>query len=634
MLKNARQAFQKIRFFGHRYTVLNLVTYVLATLWVAGIGLWAMFTDQDVLRTLFLIAILLVNATLVAHFSATWARGLVHPVLRLIIKTILLTTGTWLLAIIAIYMAYGLYETHGLPDTVTMIMTLGVPVLIQKVPPLVYYFAHKYIFALRLYTQFSYYQGGQMDFASVANYRGKKVKYIRGSHLWTKAIILGSSTYEYDPKSKLIGDPTDANLITFGMIGSGKSTTTIWPNLLSYAGSAFILDPKAEHLATAYHRRQGKTGGFNGKCIVLDPFDYRADHTIPSSGYNPLSEIDPTNESGTLGLIKLIAESLVIDEQNTNTGRHFVDMPRKIVAGFIGHVLTTQPKENHHLPFVLDLLYGIDEFGIANHKKFKETLFDMRCNDALGGIIQQSAKDLMDMGDKERGSMLSTLSRSLDWIGDPVMREHLKQPSDFAFQDIGVDGYSTTVYVCIPLHKMGSYNRWLRVLTSLSFAIMRSRKARPKVPTLFLLDEFPQLGKFDIIHKAYATERATGIRLWVFCQNWSQLKGLYGEGAYDFLAGSTSQFFGVNDIETATIVSNNLGTRTTDGQTKPLMTPAEVMSLLDKEANRQIVFPASTGKAQRKKLPYLLERHTYKRYRNDFRAVAVRLPTSRRTTAY
>ena len=86
---------------------------------------------------------------------------------------------------------------------------------------------------------------------------------------------------------------------------------------------------------------------------------------------------------------------------------------------------------------------------------------------------------------------------------------------------------------------------------------------QPHRRVLFLLDEIGQLGKLDPLLQAMTLGRGYGLDVWTLWQDVSQIKGAYGERWKTFFANSVyQQFFGVRDLETATYVSETLGTTT------------------------------------------------------------------------
>jgi type IV secretory pathway TraG/TraD family ATPase VirD4 len=83
------------------------------------------------------------------------------------------------------------------------------------------------------------------------------------------------------------------------------------------------------------------------------------------------------------------------------------------------------------------------------------------------------------------------------------------------------------------------------------------------LPVLFLLDEFAALGRLKSIETAIGYMAGFGVQLWPFIQDVSQLRDLYPHRWESFMANAgVLQAFGVNDTNTAEIISRSLGTTT------------------------------------------------------------------------
>ena len=67
---------------------------------------------------------------------------------------------------------------------------------------------------------------------------------------------------------KLVGDGSDAHIMTIAPTGAGKGTTSIIPNLLMWPGSVFVIDPKGENIAITLSQRLK----LNTDVFLLDPF--------------------------------------------------------------------------------------------------------------------------------------------------------------------------------------------------------------------------------------------------------------------------------------------------------------------------------------------------------------------------
>ena len=446
-------------------------------------------------------------------------------------------------------------------------------------------------------------------------------------------IFVGRTLFRHDPMPRLLGIGDESHLCTIAPSRTGKSVSTINTVAGTYLGDMIFLDPKGEHTENTFHRRcslaflreknisvpDGVTKHLrNGEGIVLDPCNVTS---VKSSCYNPLSEID-INADNCRELISAIADGCILAEKQ----KHFEEIPKKILKGLIAYVLGRFPHDpdKHNLPYILDLLTGIDEDGFADMTRFDELLLDMLVCSAGGGLAQEASTLLSKMGDKEKGGHLGVLSRGLEWCGDPAMRRHLIK-SDFSFSDIGTKVNSRgerviqSIYIVLPDTRMDDLKRWMRVLLAVSTVAMRRRKHHPDHRTLFILDEFPLLGHIQTIENGFGLFAGYHQKLWVFAQSLGQLKAHYPNYWNVMIAQSTSQFFGQpsTDLETLEFISKALGNHNITQAdikgfgvgrsrgTRKLLTPSEIAALIGKGENKQIVFPSGG-------FPLLLERLTFK----------------------
>ena len=83
---------------------------------------------------------------------------------------------------------------------------------------------------------------------------------------------------------------------------------------------------------------------------------------------------------------------------------------------------------------------------------------------------------------------------------------------------------------------------------------------------MFMLDEFPTLGKMEQFMNGIAFFRGYNVRLFLIIQDTEQLKGIYEEsGMNSFLSNSTYRItFAANNMETANLISQLIGNKTVD----------------------------------------------------------------------
>ena len=408
-------------------------------------------------------------------------------------------------------------------------------------------------------------------------------------------IFLGRSLGKYDPRprGREIGVDDENHLVTIGQSGSGKSTTVIWPNLVKhpYPDSVFVLDPKGEHAQnTAMHRKN-----LGQKVVVLDPM--QETHGLKRSGFNPLAELD-LSDIAIKENILLIVRACVIDKGG-DTSTHFNEIFQSLFAGLIVQVLTTEPKKNHHLPRVYDL------FKTLGTDEGEEVLETMRSNHACGNLASDGAQMLQAAGKNERGSIITTCLRNINWIASEGMREHLLDSGDFRLSDLRSDR-PLSLYVVLPFDNMhhSVQGRYMRVLITLAFKACREHSMllkRKHRRTLFILDEVSMLGDMPELENAYKTLRGYKVKIWTFYQQYSGLSDQVEDTAA-ITGNSTKQFFGVNDPVTAAQIEKYLGQYRYQDQTREiqrsLLDETEILDTLGQSDMVQIVITGEGDKME------------------------------------
>ena len=149
---------------------------------------------------------------------------------------------------------------------------------------------------------------------------------------------------------------------------------------------------------------------------------------------------------------------------------------------------------------------------------------------------------------------------------------------------------------------------------------------KPPAPVLYLLDEFAALGNLASVERAMGLMAGYGVQLWPILQDVHQLRATYGQRAGTFLSNAGMlQVFGVNDHDSARLISDLLGQETVVFQTmsraldaeatgithseqhvgRPLLTPDEVRNM---PGNSELLFLAGQRPIVARKLRYFEER--------------------------
>ena len=407
-----------------------------------------------------------------------------------------------------------------------------------------------------------------------------------------------------DPKSKnLMRYDGPAHLLTMAPTRTGKGIGTIIPNLLTSDRSVICIDPKGENAKIAGRAREQF-----GPVHVLDPFGVTGKR---SAAFNPLSSLDPASldvaeDASTL------ADALVFDEPGMAGEAHWNEEAKALISGLLLKIVTAESQGRRHLGTLREYLTMAPESFTALLKRMQES-------DEAGGLIARAANRHLGKSDREAAGVLSAAQRHTHFLDSPRMTAVLGR-SDFRFADLKRN--NVTVFLVLPPDRLSTYSRWLRLLVTQSLLDMARDPAKPPVPVLYLLDEFAALGHLAPVERAMGLMAGYGVQLWPILQDVHQLRATYGQRAGTFLSNAgVLQVFGVNDHDSARLVSDLLGQETVVFQTmaraldsgksgisysqqhtaRPLLTPDEVRNL---PAQGQLLFLAGQRPIVAHKLAY------------------------------
>lgn len=355
------------------------------------------------------------------------------------------------------------------------------------------------------------------------------------------------------------GIKDDRHLFVVAGSRAGKGTTLIIPNLITWPGGVFCIDPKGENASITAMRRgtaaKAKGSGtsvaadrmLGQKIAILDPFGtVRGPARRYRVTYDPMSDIEKGSDDEADRIFTL-AEAIVLSEQGS--GSHFTDTAEMVLAGLIEAVLHIEPNERRSLAWCRTVYQ-------QGYEKMLEYL--ELAPPTKAGIARDAYAILADAGEEEGGSISTTLSRQIRWMSDPRMQAHLK---DTGFSLVKALRDNASVYVCIPPSRIPRMNRWMRAIVRVAFdAKMNAPSDHKGEQSLFLLDEFSALGHFQIIEDAAAYMAGYGIKLVPVIQNVGQIQKLYSKNWETFLGNAGGIIaWGLNDLETEKYVSDRLG---------------------------------------------------------------------------
>ncbi|MCB9958699.1 MAG: type IV secretory system conjugative DNA transfer family protein [Rhodospirillaceae bacterium] len=382
-----------------------------------------------------------------------------------------------------------------------------------------------------------------------------------------------------------IGVGDDRHVVLCAGSRAGKGRSCLIPTLLTYVGSALVLDPKGE-LANVTARRRSEMGQ---RVCVVDPFEICAERLTPfRAGFNPMKLLGAERPT-LVADAALIADALVVVDGGNDRDPHWNDSARNFIEGLIVHVATWEGYEGQRtLVTVRDLITrGATCYDSAEGKTVegmpglrREMAANAAVLEALAGVegdpaqarrlaqlaalIAAATVDFFEKPDREQDSVLSTARRHTKFLDYGQLRDSLAPEvaqERFALTDLKTVLTGVTVYLCLPAGRMSACNRWFRLFINLALEAMEREKTKPKIPVLAMLEEFHILGHMKQLEVAAALVAGFRMKLLIVLQDLTQLQRHYRDGWETFLGNAgLCAFFGNADATTLKYVSERCGT--------------------------------------------------------------------------
>lgn len=382
----------------------------------------------------------------------------------------------------------------------------------------------------------------------------------------------------------------EASLITIGSPGTGKTQSQVIPNLLTYPGSAFVLDVKGELWEKTAGYRQKNFGpvyrfsptnkNFRSHCF--NPFDLvsrdpneaanqcqtLAKSLIPGSpGVN-----DPYWENRARDMVwafaMLVALDTIDDARNLGELSRLLSFP----TNFEGNEGRARFPGSDTEILVGRLRDAANRYRIPELRNTADSILDG---------VQASASRLSSVVDNAQ-SHLSVLSRS------PMAAEALSR-SDWSPLDLR-EKPGTTVYLSFKPGEMRAFAAIIRIIIDKhAEALTQDFERRPdQLPITFFLDEMPQLGFMESLNDLMDVGRGAGVRLWLFAQYMGQIRDNYGARADGLISSPQIRCFMQPDLEAARFIAPQLGTtrNVLTGERKNL---ADINELTGKKYGEKII---------------------------------------------
>jgi type IV secretion system protein VirD4 len=376
------------------------------------------------------------------------------------------------------------------------------------------------------------------------------------------------------------------HVLCFAPTRSGKGVGLVVPTLLTWPGSCIVHDIKGENWT--------QTAGFrahHGRVLLFDPTN------SGSAAYNPLLEV--RRGEWEVRDVQNVADVLVDPEGSLERRNHWEKTSHALLVGAILHVLYAEQDKT---------LAGVASFLSDPKRPIETTLRAMMTTQHLGEagthpVIASAARELLNKSENERSGVLSTAMSFLGLYRDPVVAKVTRR-CDWRIRDLIEDERPTTLYLVVPPSDISRTKPLVRlVLNQIGRRLTEDLQAKGRRHRLlFMLDEFPALGRLDFFESALAFMAGYGLKSFLIAQSLNQIEKAYGPNNAILDNCHVRVSFATNDERTAKRVSDALGTATElramknyaghrlspwlghlmvsrQETARPLLTPGEVMQL-------------------------------------------------------
>lgn len=338
----------------------------------------------------------------------------------------------------------------------------------------------------------------------------------------------------------------DGNILVVGINGAGKSRFLVQSTLETWRDPLVALDIKGELLDR----------NIRLQCKGL--------------AKRPYIVFDPTNGGAHYNVYALLEES----------DSHFVQYVREIAYAIIPMPLDV--REPYWTNMARDFLSGAIVFYFEKGYDFIDTILLVQttsvadlCKEIMAGdvaLAKMFVSEISDLKPEHQAAIGTDVKQhTMIFATDPDIQYALSKDEDsdsFSWKDIVMNEDAPNVFLCLDQSRL---EQWSGVIRLMITQLIRQIERRPDKhsahgaetePLLLLLDEFPLLGRMDVITEAMTTLRSKKVTLYLVIQSIAQLDAVYGANVRKILVDNCQYkaILQVTEPETQEYLSRMIGT--------------------------------------------------------------------------
>ena len=320
------------------------------------------------------------------------------------------------------------------------------------------------------------------------------------------------------PKSKrpFLVSKTFPHALIVAPTGRGKGVGFVIPNLLTYKGSAVVLDVKGENFRETSRFR----ASMGDKVYRFAPTDWDR----PTHRYNPLARIAAmTNPDRQQMELKLTAKLFLQTDNEKLSGLLAGGIDLFVAAGLLAF--------ERGVPTIGEI-YRITASGGDKQKEYLKRAHEVK-NTSAKLIFERMASTNNDT----LTSYLSLLMTSGLDTWDNRAIDAATATSDFSFRDLRRRPHA--IYLVVESEMIRPLAPLIRLFFSDLIASLQAQEPGDDEPwpVMIMLDEFDRLGKMLIVAESIKTLRSFGGNLAIVTQTIPALDEIYGENTRRSLQG-------------------------------------------------------------------------------------------------
>lgn len=310
------------------------------------------------------------------------------------------------------------------------------------------------------------------------------------------------------------------HVLTYAPTRSGKGVGLVIPTLLSWPKSCVITDLKGELWAL--------TAGWRKKHARNKVLRFEPAASNGGVAWNPMDEIRLGTEN-EVGDVQNLA-TLIVDPDGKGLESHWQKTAFALLVGVILHALYKAKIEGNNAT-----LPGVDAMLADPNRDIAELWMEMATYGHVNGqnhpAVGSAARDMMDRPEEEAGSVLSTAKSYLAVYRDPIVARNVSK-SEFRIKDLMNHSDPVSLYIVTQPNDKARLRPLVRVLVNMIVRLLADKMvfengrqvAHYKHRMLMMLDEFPSLGRLEILQESLAFVAGYGIKCYLICQDINQLK--------------------------------------------------------------------------------------------------------------